>query len=329
MRRLPILALSLFACGDPSAHSLSRASSELTVNQGQQMQGQQMQGQQMQGAALGAYTSEAPILHSYAGWIRSYRQLPPATLSRGSLTVILPGGWRLQGAALEGVFIPATQAGNPIWTVVRSVTQDPTYPDGSTFLYALDIINADGTTQPLCRPDASGVAAAIPVAAVFDQHGDRVESTAQFTMGCTAGVIAKCYRWGYRPWINGDPQFAQLHWACTRMARADYCGDGRTWTYDGTLINLWDRAPSPGPFNSHGSPPPSFVFEAGWSAQGAVCLSKQRWATLPPEFAQACPSRLIAPGVSTSAGTVCDSDDAAVQLDASTQLFDESQLNVQ
>jgi hypothetical protein len=325
--RLLILSFLLICCGGASRFSSS--SDELTVGQGQQMQGQQMQGQQMQGASLyGAPASESPTVHSYSGWFQGWEELPPATLSRGQLSVTLPGGRRLLGAALAGTLVPASQGGRGIWTVIRSVTQDPTFSDGSTSLYAIDVVNADGTTTPFCRPDASGVAAAIPVAAVFNQHGDRVESASQFIFGCTAGVVAKCYRWGYRPWLNNDPGFARLHWSCTRMARADYCGDGRTWTYDGTLINLWDRAPAPGPFNTHGSPPPQFLFEAGWSTQGAVCLSKQRWATLPPEFASACPGRLVAPGAATSVGTVCDTESQAVQLDSTTQLFNESQLNV-
>ena len=215
-----------------------------------------------------------------------------------------------------------------MWTVITAVNPDPTFPQGGTSLYSVDVFDPNGVRSSLCRPDASGVAAAIPVAAAFNTHGDRVESTASFTFGCTVAVIAKCYRWGYRPWLTGSSyDFAQLHWACTRLARADYCGNGQSWTHDGTLINVWDRAPAPGTFQDHGTPPPDFFFEAGWSTHGAVCLSKQRWATLPPAVAQSCPDRLITPGASTGVGTVCKSEGEAVLFDAKTQLFNESRVN--
>ena len=332
-------SLALVACGDRavgSAHHPGSSSSELTVTQGQQMQGQQMQGQQMQGASLGtgpATVAEVPIAHDYSGWFVGWHWSGgPAQLTQGRLSVPDKSGRLLSGADLIGALVPALQGGNRIWTQITDVKPDPTYADGSTFLYSLDIIASDGTRTPLCGPDLNGVSAAIPIAATFNPHGDRVESNTQFTFGCTFGVIAKCYRWGYRPWIQGaapSAEFTNLHQACTRMARADYCGNGQTWTHNGTLINLWDRAPAPGPFQDHGSPPPEFIFEAGWSTKGAVCLSKQRWATLPPEVAQSCPDRLIAPGVATASGTVCDSEIEAGQFDSATQLFNESKVNVQ
>src|SRR5678815_5264127 len=99
----------------------------------------------------------------------------------------------------------------------------------------------------------------------------------RFTLGCTTGVIAKCYRWGYRPWVNGYGDLVAMHWTCTRLARADYCGDGTPHTHDGTKINVWDTLPRP--IESHGGllPPAGMLFEAGWNTGGAVCLSRARW----------------------------------------------------
>ena len=311
--------------------------------QGQQMQGQQMQGQQMQGTSAqgtspgasltsGGYAvAEVPLNHFYSGWLGDFDQDSPAVIKKGELFLVLANGTTISGKALVGAYVPADRNGNRVWTIINSVSHDPTFPEGGTSLYGIDVINSDGTTSPLCGPDRNGVSAAIPVAALFNTHGDRVESTTQFTFSCTSGVVAKCYRWGYRPWLQGagsPDEFTNLHWACVRMARADYCGNGQTWTHTGTLINMWDLAPAPGPFQSHGPSDPTFVFEAGWSTRGAVCLSKQRWATLPPDIAANCPDRLVPPGASTSAGTVCNSSAEVPQFDATTELFNESKVNV-
>ena len=57
----------------------------------------------------------------------------------------------------------------------------------------------------------------------------------RFSVTCTSGVIGKCVRAGYKPWktaADGRPMW-DYHQACTRLIRADYCGDGRTHTRDG------------------------------------------------------------------------------------------------
>ena len=114
----------------------------------------------------------------------------------------------------------------------ETASYDPT-GTGNTFLYNVEQwVDDTASWQPACSADADGRRAAIPVAAIWDDTGARVASTTHFTFGCTTGVIAKCYRWGYRPWITGYGQtsLADHHQACTRMARADYCGNGTPHT---------------------------------------------------------------------------------------------------
>ena len=60
------------------------------------------------------------------------------------------------------------------------------------------------------------------MAAVFDEHGDRSTPAGMFTFACTSGVIAKCYRWGYRPWLTGYGDLADF-----RIGRARERGAGR------------------------------------------------------------------------------------------------------
>ncbi|RKH45525.1 hypothetical protein D7X12_07690 [Corallococcus sicarius] len=160
-------------------------------------------------------------------------------------------------------------------------------PSGNTFLYSVKVLNSD--FQPLgtlcgSNPDPhAGPGLAVPVRGLYDLLGNRTESTAAFTFGCDYAVIAKCYRWGYKPWLDGaqDGPTTKAHWSCTRMARADYCGNGTSYTRDGTPIRLWDdlyptiNAPPANPI-----PPAGVEFEAGWKPTGPACLSHWRWKSL-------------------------------------------------
>ncbi|MCB9569768.1 MAG: hypothetical protein H6710_21550 [Myxococcales bacterium] len=87
-----------------------------------------------------------------------------------------------------------------------------------------------------------------------DRRSDRRSTV--FTFACTTGVLAHCTEWGYRPWAEAElckngkkgkkgkkcetVQLTDYHQTCTRMARADYCGDGVSWTADGTALDIWD-----------------------------------------------------------------------------------------
>jgi hypothetical protein len=59
--------------------------------------------------------------------------------------------------------------------------------------------------------------------------------------------------------------------ACVRLMRADYCGDGRGWTRDGTLVHLWANFDS----GDEGDTP-GLSYEAGWTSDGAVCVARTR-----------------------------------------------------
>ena len=76
-----------------------------------------------------------------------------------------------------------------------------------------------------------------------------------FVFACTAtGVASKCARnWGYRPWAETTAWvFSGGAWAlqtfplkkyydvCTAAARAGYCQDPKSYTKDGTLVDLFD-----------------------------------------------------------------------------------------
>ena len=68
---------------------------------------------------------------------------------------------------------------------------------------------------------------------------------------------------------------AALHQACVHMARADYGGDGKATTREGTTIYWCDR------FGVHPcSKDAPFAFEAAWGRDGAICVARPRIAEM-------------------------------------------------
>lgn len=102
----------------------------------------------------------------------------------------------------------------------------------------------------------------------WDETGEHIAADGALTYACASGVITKCVTWGYAPWIVG----VDLHQACTRLARADYCGTGTPWTLDGTTIDVYD----PNGIQTV-TPDARFHFEAAWGVEGAVCVNQTRY----------------------------------------------------
>ena len=327
---LATIGIALGAC-DVVETSTATTSQHGETMQGETMQGETMQGETMQGMTLlGLRMADATLAGA---------ALDEVHVERGEL-VGRRGSEILRGAALVGAELHAVaQSSDANRAATADVTyritavepEDPAYDPtstGHTSLYTLEQWVADrGLWQLACPADADGRHVAIPLAAIWDEHGDRIESSTLFTFGCTFGVIAKCYRWGYRPWVTGYGDLTAMHWTCTRLARADYCGNGIPHTRNGTTINVWDTLPAPGPIQRHGLlPHVGMVFEAGWNTGGAVCLSHARWLQDDgAALAALCPDRLIAPGLG---GTVCDAVSDVLGYAPDAQMFNESYLNV-
>jgi hypothetical protein len=105
--------------------------------------------------------------------------------------------------------------------------------------------------------------------------------TTTFTFGCRhVGAIAKCVEMGYKPWLSSA--MADLHLACSRMIRADYCGDGMPHTVVGTSIDVMDylsiQKPSPTDASTTVAPGNTPYYpEAEWGPNGAVCITYPRF----------------------------------------------------
>jgi len=225
--------------------------------------GDDCQGTSLQGSSFGE-TQQGTSLHGSSA--HAYRGLgdlngahfalaadpsTPVALTGGQLTA--PG--LLDSAAFRDVPITATS------------------PDGRTFRVEVGAITLDGRTRrtellvdglPVCEPEEYGVL----VPGRWDVRGHHVADATAITYSCRSGVIAKCVDWGYAPWLTS----AADHAACTRLARADYCGDGTSWTMDGTLIGVHDQL-GVHPQISGGA----MQFEAAWGPEGALCVARTRY----------------------------------------------------
>jgi hypothetical protein len=294
----------------------------------------------LQGIVLQGNLVQGMTLHGFrfAGATRNGAALSSFRLENGEL-VGVQGSVTLRGTALVDthLFAEAQSKNGQSQSVVIEyritaiAAEDPIYDPkntGNTFLYTLDQnVDNTGNWQPACATDHDGRRATIPLADIWDDNGNRNSSAPLFTLACTTSSIAECYRWGYRPWVTGYGNLKIAHWGCTRVARADYCGDGASHTIDGTMINVWDNTPSPGPIQAHGITPQGMSFEAAWDQTGALCLSHARWASSTGSVvAAACPNKLHPPGHGSP--SVCDDvAQGTAVVGGAVRLFTESAIN--
>jgi hypothetical protein len=222
-------------------------------------------------------------------------------MKRRGLTIGLAfffSGVRLAAAAERparpGTVLEARdEQGQKIRLRIDRIEPDPDDPELS--LYTVSIRSSEKTTRgrwtPYCAPDREGRRTAIPLAGSWDATGAWSPADGAITFACTAGAIGKCVRFGYKPWKTVDGRsLADHHLACTRMVRADYCGDGRPHTKDGTWIDVYDtlgiqvREPEEktGPV----------WLEAGWSPEGATFLNRPRLSDDARVIADECPGKL-------------------------------------
>lgn len=182
------------------------------------------------------------------------------------LIVHLDDGRTLGGTDLTGAVLTMAIEGRAPGAVrIDAVRPDPHSKFDDVLLYDLTVQDAAGIWSPVCGPDPYGERPAI----LQPAPGGTI------AIWCTGGTHAKCIRMGYRPWTTG-PQgddLAPYHAACTRMLRADYCGDDQATTLTGMLVDIYDRI---GINASEGDTVPGLTFEAAWNAQGAICVAHTR-----------------------------------------------------
>ena len=186
----------------------------------------------------------------------------------------LADGRVLRGTELAGATVYLAMEGNAVAPVkLASIVPDPERLD--ILRHDFQAQDAQGAWVPACQPNADGERWGFPVS-LPEGHPGR---EGDITISCASGAVVKCARWGYPTWGKGPKgeDLVPLHAACVHMVRADYCGDGVAHTKDGTSIDYWDDF---GMSKRGAEDDRAFVFESGWSPQGAVCVNHTRWSDL-------------------------------------------------
>jgi ADYC domain len=213
----------------------------------------------------------------------------PARVEGTTLVVLRPGGRRIGGQALIGAVVvggDAEAGGLPAAFRIDGIRADPDDPEIT--LHDLSVRDpATGGWRPYCVPDDRGVAGAVFVAGSWDARGTHLRD-GRFSLSCTSGGIGKCVRAGYKPWqtaADGRPMW-DYHQACTRLIRADYCGDGRARTRNGVRIEIVDR------LDPAEEPGTDLAPEAAWTPEGASCVARPRLGSSLGLAVAACPDKL-------------------------------------
>ena len=229
------------------------------------------------------------------------------TLTAGALAA---GGVDLTGARV----LSTLSEGTPVTLRIDAIA-----PGSPAPRYTVSIATDGVPFRPLCGAEQGVPVAAFALSGTWDESegtpegGSHRDDPLRFTFGCEGYALAKCVSIGYLPWgvarecrASGDCHdlpLGALHQSCTRLLRADYCGDGTSATRDGTLIDLWDAA------GLELDTEPGWPFEAEWSPAGATCVAATRHLTLPDGglvrdyVLSHCPARWQPPGCGGPAST--------------------------
>ena len=188
--------------------------------------------------------------------------------------VTLSDGRILRSPELVGATLTVTTGEGSLRVHIDSVERDPDTVGGEVWLHTLSTIAADGTWQNMCGPGPDGRRQAFPLAMRPREPDGAIEPNYEtFELICTGGAYGKCVRFGYRPWESAA--MLATYNTCVRMVRADYCGDGHGMTRTGMQIDLYDDLGIQKPENEKDEKV-GLEFEAGWTAQGAVCVRHVR-----------------------------------------------------
>jgi len=267
------------ACGEAASEedNLITSTEELTIPNGLSLNGISLNGISLNGISLNGISLNGISLNG-------------VKLDKTSFQLMTFGGPPMTGAGFVGaVFTGKLSNGQSL-----TLRIEDRVPSAQTDVFFYEISyrasgsGSSATWKSLCGTTPSGeLHRAIPLAGVWDYSqrqptsGMHITEPDTFTFACRGYAIAKCVELGYRPWasvtecltpgvcktISAD----NLHQACTRMLRADYCGDGVPHTKDGTEVDVWDGFGIQSPVDA------GFSFEAEWTPTGARCIEHTRW----------------------------------------------------
>lgn len=277
----------------------------------------------LNGFTLNAFTLNAFTLNAF-------------TLNTADMTSFQQSGVRLSSTTLDKTRLYGNKAGTTLAeTDLQGTTMTVQLTSGQTTLlridsgvwndsaqaytYSVSLATDQGWVAPC------GLQGGVPIPVLFLSGswdmatGSPTHAQHTITPACFGSALAKCVLWGYSPWatttecdnaICKTRALSDWHQACTRMVRADYCGDGQPHTRNGTPIDLWDA------LNIQARSAEPWEMEAEWAQDGGHCIRHTRWLSASPGAQESdlayiqrtCPSRLAS------------SDPAGCSPDASTFL---------
>lgn len=282
--RFPLLttlsALAVLTACSPASvdEPLERGVHQLTTTNGSNLNGSNLNGSNLNGSNLNGSNLNGQALNETLVHVK----FAGARVSVNGKSVLDEA--RLDGTVFWG------RKGNSVWTGADFLNGDfeGVRGDGTTTRVRIDSVNAgtapasdvwtygvsyqaaDGTWWPVCK-DATGPTVAIPVNGRWDYRngvptgGSKTDDPATFTFACRGtSAIAKCVDMGYKPWLSST--VADHHQSCTRLLRADFCGDGTSYTTNGQWVNLYDAI-------GIQSDTEDWVLESEWDTAGARCFS--------------------------------------------------------
>lgn len=239
-------------------------------------------------AALTCWAAKAEATDAATGAIQS------VTVVGTAFKVELDDGTVLSQEQLVGAVLQLGNAAGAVSAVrIDAFEEDPEDPTGEIVLYKLSVRDPlTGAWSSLCAPDADGLSRGFPLNGTWTPSGEHLPGQGAFSISCTSGASGKCVRLGYKPWKTSPDGISlwDYYQACTRMIRADYCGNGQSHTRNGTPIVVYDRLGI-----QDVEPLPGASFEAVWGPDGAVCVRRVR---IPEEASfetllRSCPERLM------------------------------------
>lgn len=230
------------------------------------------EGREANGTVLNA---SVPEFVSFSGAVRQNGASFDYVYLNGSALEGIQGGAVVSGTDFnQARFVGTLSTGGQVTLRVDSITP-ATGASGDIWLYQVSFYDAT-TAQwsPICRDTQGLPTDAIALDGRWNYGngvaggGSKIVDSAVFTFACHGNALAKCVNFGYRPWAKaGNISLADAHQACTRMIRADFCGDGTSHTTDGQWVNVFDNY-------SIEVDTEAWNFEGEWDAEGARCFSQ-------------------------------------------------------
>lgn len=279
-------SLSSVACTSEvgTDEDIAQSESEIRLMNGDRLSGVSLNGINVGGSTLNGV--------NYAGITIGGVAVSNVYLDGTILHGTLPGGQALSGADFIGAELQGSMSDGSSLTIrIDNIT---TTADADILHYSFSYQQpgGGGSWVGICGVEGSGAAVkGFPLAGRWDTSagtatgGSFIDDAGRFTIACRGAALAKCAEMtGYKPWETkeectswGECQSVSLrdvHQACVRMVRADYCGDGTSLTVVGTEIDAWD-----GLGIKDEDATATWDLEAEWSANGAQCVSHVRWVT--------------------------------------------------